>query len=219
MTAMELTRVSCANYKAFPGEASIEIRPLTILVGKNNAGKSVLTRLPVLLAHALSSGARRPLDLQVGEIDFGTAFVDLVHRQDRHGACSLGATFEEADEVTELRAAVQGVSHGGKDDAVVQRLRRQIRDSEPYLDVVEHPELPLHPAAHGGLADLFVESAKRPGARILLEIHSKAFLLRVRRSIAEEKIDPSKVALYWVEDLPEGNLQGNLSRLTNSRQH
>jgi hypothetical protein len=364
---MELTAVSCANYKAFPIKTEIEIRPLTIFVGKNNAGKSILTRLPVLLAHALSSRAERPLDLRVGEVSFGTSFGDLIHRQDPHGACSLGATFSQGDEATQFRATVQSVSHGDQTDevvascqldgrdldltlkwevtperppryrdvgpvefrgllphvhnpaltekqlfgldqwrrrcdnfsnrisylgplrprpekvyskerhrpgelgsdgedapywlakeeglldrvsawyqehldgwrlklessfslfqcmlerdgttvhladggegmsqvlpVVVQRLRHQVEDTEPYLDIVEHPELHLHPAAHRGLADLFVESARRPGARILVEIHSETFLLRLRRRVAEGKLDPSRVVLYWIEDLPNG---------------
>ncbi|OQY48068.1 MAG: hypothetical protein B6247_25630 [Candidatus Parabeggiatoa sp. nov. 2] len=51
---MKLTALSFENYKAFSKRESIEVRPLTILIGRNNAGKSAISRLPLLIARALS---------------------------------------------------------------------------------------------------------------------------------------------------------------------
>lgn len=85
---------------------------------------------------------------------------------------------------------------------VVQQLLSR-RRPEPFLDLVEQPELHLHSAAQPPLADLFLETAKQGAGTVLVETHSENLLLRVRRRIAEGA-DPSLVALYWVDEHPEG---------------
>jgi predicted ATPase len=57
------------------------------------------------------------------------------------------------------------------------------------LLIVEQPELHLHPAAHGNVADLVVASSKADQgwepATCLIETHSEQFIMRIRRRIAE----------------------------------
>lgn len=405
---MELTGLSFENYRAFTRRESLELRPLTVLIGRNSSGKSAISRLPLLLARALSERAQSPLDLDIDGVDFGGSFVDLIHNRTPHGAVGLGATFERAGgERLELWARVQHFSEfemqvvssfelklngqpalilsrvleddprhepgrykavlGGREDSldmvlsfkglwpdipkerfaflVAQMLsprtsgtftveqsifdkllkvlpevrtaltrlgylgpfrippKRQYRypggmpqnvgvsgaeapsllgaDSlrkggivvravgEWYrkhlggwlldvsrqgtafslvlrspddptvevnlvdvgtglsqvlplvvqrhfdaltgegvgLEVVEQPELHLHPGAHGDLADLYIQAAARPGSRFLIETHSENFILRIRRRIAEGKLDAGRVALYWVDDTPRPGSQ------------
>ncbi len=87
---------------------------------------------------------------------------------------------------------------------VVQQLVHRGADRSSFFDVVEEPELHLHPAAHAPLADLFLETARGGHGQVLVETHSENLLLRVRRRIAEGA-DPDLVALYWVEDRPQGD--------------
>lgn len=68
----------------------------------------------------------------------------------------------------------------------------------PVLEIVEQPELHLHPAAHGALADLYLNATRYTGVRFLIETHSETLLLRLRRRIAEG-LDPRTVAIYFVE--------------------
>lgn len=70
---------------------------------------------------------------------------------------------------------------------------------KPVLEIVEQPELHLHPAAHGGLADLYLGAIQRGDVRFLIETHSETMLLRLRRRIAEGKAEPESVAIYFVE--------------------
>jgi len=53
-----------------------------------------------------------------------------------------------------------------------------------YLTVVEQPELHLHPALQGALADIFIESCNR-GSKIIIESHSEHVLLRTLRRVRE----------------------------------
>jgi len=67
------------------------------------------------------------------------------------------------------------------------------------IEIVEQPELHLHPGAHGSVADLYLASLCNPGSQFIVETHSENFLLRVRRRIAERTVDNDKVAIYWFD--------------------
>lgn len=391
---MQITGLTLEQYKAFPRREELEIRPLTVLIGKNSAGKSSIARLPLLLARAVSGRADAPLDLSVDEVDFGSSFTDLVYNRRRHGALTLGLTGKLQDQRTfRLVAKVQHFSERmlqvvthceisvgehtltltwtGREpeegeepyDVVLQTgqgqpsavsslaiafagllptrpfltalarrfdltqtfgadalreldwlldaigylgpfrvspkrsyqipggnprhvgrsglhapallgadvVRRKsdllgsvstwyeenlggwrldvdrqgdqfalvlIKPSDPSvrvnlvdagtglsqvlplvvqrqldmanpggstLEIVEQPELHLHPAAHAPLADLYIDAIASGGRRFLIETHSENFLLRLRRRIAERTtLSSDQVALYWIDD-PQGN--------------
>lgn len=68
------------------------------------------------------------------------------------------------------------------------------------LIIIEQPELHLHPAAHGNLAQIFVESTQNdPNKRYLIETHAPNFVLRLRRLIAKGTLNKDNVALYFVD--------------------
>lgn len=66
------------------------------------------------------------------------------------------------------------------------------------ITIAEQPEIHLNPKIQCELADLFVSMADK-GQTIIAETHSEHLLLRLRRLIAEEKIDSEDVAIYFVE--------------------
>ena len=71
-------------------------------------------------------------------------------------------------------------------------------DEGPGLDVIEHPEAELHPAAHGAVAELLLRhlpGAERP---VIVETHSEMLLLRARRWVAEGRLPADHVVIYWV---------------------
>ena len=66
--------------------------------------------------------------------------------------------------------------------------------------IVEQPEIHLHPAAQATLADLFVEyTRKEKGPQFIIETHSEHFVLRIRRRIAEGKLPPNRVTIFFVQ--------------------
>ncbi|MBI3949652.1 MAG: DUF3696 domain-containing protein [Acidobacteria bacterium] len=73
------------------------------------------------------------------------------------------------------------------------------------LLLMEQPEIHLHPKAQAHLGDLFVEAAKQENRRMMIETHSEHVLARVRRRIAEGKIERGDVAIYYFEPTPEGS--------------
>lgn len=66
------------------------------------------------------------------------------------------------------------------------------------LLISEQPEIHLNPKLQAELADLFADLVARQG-RIIVETHSEHFILRLRRLVAEERLQAKDVGLYFVE--------------------
>jgi len=68
----------------------------------------------------------------------------------------------------------------------------------------------LHPAAHGSLAQRFVESLEDKNKSYLIEAHSENLVLRMRRLIAEGLLNKDDLGVYYVhfdEYTKESSLQ------------
>lgn len=111
-------------------------------------------------------------------------------------------TLHRGQVTVNLAEAGQGMQHVLP--VVVQQLAHRFNEESSFLDLVEEPELHLHPAAHAPLADLFLESAKGGIGQVVIETHSENLLLRLRRRIAEGSVAPELVAMYWIEDMEDG---------------
>jgi hypothetical protein len=75
----KLTGISTVDYRAFPGRLDLELRPLTLLYGRNNAGKSAVLRLLPILADSIADGATSPFD--IGRVAGpGASFLDVPAR-------------------------------------------------------------------------------------------------------------------------------------------
>jgi hypothetical protein len=59
------------NYRSFQQPSTIELRPITLLLGKNSSGKSSLTRLTPLLQQSLDRRTASPLLWTSDVVDFG----------------------------------------------------------------------------------------------------------------------------------------------------
>lgn len=64
--------------------------------------------------------------------------------------------------------------------------------------VLEEPEAHLHPAAQVALAD-FIVACSNSGRQLIVETHSEHIVNRVRRRIAEGKLDPGHVQMLGAE--------------------
>ncbi len=74
--------------------------------------------------------------------------------------------------------------------------------------ILEQPEIHLHPAVQAGLADVFVHAIKERDIQIILESHSEHLLKRLQLHMAEEKVHPSEVALYFCATEADSGLSG-----------
>lgn len=76
---MKIKSISFENYKAFKEEQKLELKPITLLLGKNSSGKSVITKLFTLLDNSLSRRIDAPLLLNNYGVELGAEFRDLVY--------------------------------------------------------------------------------------------------------------------------------------------
>ncbi|BAY43618.1 hypothetical protein SAMD00079811_11980 [Scytonema sp. HK-05] len=90
----------------------------------------------------------------------------------------------------------------GMNQALPLVVRANVTDRPDSMIVLEQPELHLHPAAHGDLAELFAKSAKENNQTFIIETHSENILLRLRKLIVENDFGFTKddVVIYWLED-------------------
>jgi len=378
---MKLSYIGFENYKAFKNPQLLNIKPITVIIGKNSSGKSILTRLPLLFAKSLGRDREEPIQLQFDGIEFGGEFKDLIYNRLEHGSIKVSLGFDDHTRITfeiqnvsnspiqfvknwsveskdfnlkieldlhqykinsvenliyrstseELVVTFKGVipisiSSKAKgrlyeselNDLAIQleELTEKIQYIGPFrafpdriyrysgsipnkigtkgeltsqvlamssfiddqlishvsdwycthlggwridvtkesnsfevvlvspedstvkinivdagqgmsqvlplivrcflnkdfsnsIEIIEQPELHLHPAAHGDLAELFALTAKREGSCFIIETHSENFLLRLRRLIVQGQLIPEDVIIYWVDDKtrPGSNLR------------
>ena len=72
------------------------------------------------------------------------------------------------------------------------------------LILIEQPEIHLHPRAQTVLGDLFIDAIRQQNRRFIIETHSEHMLARIRRRIAEKKLDKSEIAIYYFNPTSDG---------------
>lgn len=336
-----IDKISFENYKLFKDHQELELRKITVLIGKNSSGKSAVVKLPTLIENSLSGTFNEPLVLNNNGVELGGEFRDLIYG--RTPTSSLNLSIEDKNEKLEINIAsgtgtkdfpqivywqlyknklifprydfkgfiptldnpieslklktefigpfrelpkrgyerpntkeiekigitgentysilIQdsltteellinkvsnwykanfdgwGVRVNNEKDPFYQieltrdNLHINIKDvgegmsqalplvtralmptTSELLIIMEQPELHLHPAAHGDLAELFVKSLEDKNKRYLIETHSQNFVLRLRRLVAEGKIDKDDVIIYFV-DFDEDEVKSDLKKI------
>ncbi len=328
-----INKIKFSNYKLFKGQQTLELKPMTVLIGKNSSGKSAVLKLPTLIENSLSGKFQEPLLLTNNGMEIGGEFKDLIYGR-RYGQLkiSLENDIEKLDVGINSNSREYGISYWKLNDVeldmltgsfsgflaesekiktlslktnyissyreglkryfeknrktyevigtkgenvyliliedaltssqnIIKQVSKFYQDNfegwsirvnkdnaPPYqielekgelsinlkevglgmihalplvviasmpakeetLIIIEEPELHLHPAAHGNLAQLFAESLTDKNKHYLIETHSQNFVLRLRALVAEGKLDKEDLALYYVEydeDESESNLR------------
>lgn len=73
---------------------------------------------------------------------------------------------------------------------------------KPFVDAIEQPELHLHDAAQAPIGDLCLSALQNSQGMMIIETHSEALVLRIRRRVAEG-LSPEQVSILFVEDVGE----------------
>lgn len=331
--------ISFENYKLFKEEQTLELCPITLVIGKNNSGKSAVLKLPVILEGSLKEGGNNPLKLTYKGARIGQGYPDLFYNRESIGlqvkvasqtenlsitmnltrayGLSVHSYIQNGEELPVSSLSLEGLKNidnpletitintdyigafrefpdvqirdlserynrigdNGKkafnllaqyhrdNDSVLEEINQWFRNNfegweiavrdvsgttpsyeitlstgaisyinitdtgsgirqvlplivrsfmpveETTLIIIEEPETHLHPAAHGNLAERFVESYLNDNNRhYLIETHSENFLLRLRALVAQGKLAPEDLAIYYV-DYEEENKQSSLRRI------
>lgn len=96
---MSLKSISFSSYKKFRDENKVEIKPVTILVGKNSSGKSSICKLFPMLANSITPyNIFPPLLFENNGVSLGTSFSDISHNGDSVGL-SFGLQFSDGIDI------------------------------------------------------------------------------------------------------------------------
>lgn len=85
--------IEVENYRAFADRQQLDLRPLTLLYGVNNAGKSALLRALPLIGDSLNSDGMTPLDFESQAVR-GASFRDLRWQGSRAPSPTINFRFD-----------------------------------------------------------------------------------------------------------------------------
>ncbi len=77
-----INKISFKNYKLFKEKQTLELKPLTILIGKNNSGKSAVLKLPTMISASLRGDFSAPLELKNDDVVIGLSYEDLFYNRE-----------------------------------------------------------------------------------------------------------------------------------------
>lgn len=325
-----INKISFKNYKSFKELQSLELKPITVLIGKNSSGKSALAKLPTLISASLTGEFTPPLKMENQGVRLGESYSDLIYNKNFvtnnlelileskteklaitlkgdeknktdfieyiindtpidlqknkfKGFTNSETKFEELNisydyigpyrklpdanylnnynehnkvgikgenayqilindfenqgqlmknisdwykenfdgwgidiipviapaPTFQFALSNQGINHinlvnvgQGMNQALplIVRSFMQVEGDEDELIIIEEPETHLHPAAHGNLAERFVQSyLKDTKKKYLIETHSQNFVLRLRRLVALNTLKKDDLAIYFVD--------------------
>ncbi len=92
---MKIKSISFENYKAFAEKQTLELKPITVLIGKNSSGKSSIAKLFTLLENSLSGKIQEPLLLKNNDVELGGEFADLFFGKNPRNPVSFSVEFEK----------------------------------------------------------------------------------------------------------------------------
>jgi AAA15 family ATPase/GTPase len=137
---MKVKSISFENYKAFYERQTIQIKPITILIGKNSSGKSSIAKLFTLFENSLMGNIDEPLLLNNNGVELGGEFDNLFFENNPGGISLIFKIVFENDVQIEI-ALLKKVDGYGleifqwkyQDD--VLKLELELND-DGYLDTI-----------------------------------------------------------------------------------
>jgi len=75
--------------------------------------------------------------------------------------------------------------------------------------LIEQPELHLHPALQGNLAETLVKAVERTRGQVILETHSEHMVLRIQKLIRLGRLSADEVSVLVIESAPDGHQESH----------
>lgn len=99
MNSTTLNSISFSSYKRFGNKEELEIRPVTILVGKNSSGKSSITKLLTILSKSFSGELKKSVMLlDTDGVSLGVSYQNLCHNGNSTGL-AFGVCFKNGIQI------------------------------------------------------------------------------------------------------------------------
>ena len=96
---MAIQQIKFSRYKSFYKEQTFDIKPITLVIGKNNAGKTALIQLPLMIGEWLNSNYGLPLGYN-NEFSFAKNWKQLFFNRSEVGYLQISFTTDNDLEIT-----------------------------------------------------------------------------------------------------------------------
>ena len=147
---MSITQFTMEDVRCFSERQTLEIRPLTFLVGENSTGKTTTLACFHVLANYLLN---REVDFNVDPYSMGT-FKDIVRNsRNRDKVFKLGFTYTYQNENVEC--TFEFVEKKGGFEPVVNLATMKFKNGEIVFKTQDEPERSMHLAAFDGKQNLY----------------------------------------------------------------
>lgn len=135
---VKLKKIIFSSYKKFEEQFSLEIRPITILIGKNSSGKSSISKLIPMLKNAMAGNLNVPFLFENEGVVLGSAFSDISHNGNNVDL-SFGVEYEDGlSVIAEFISKTGNKDYWIKDYTVVYNgstySLKQKKDQSSYVD-------------------------------------------------------------------------------------
>jgi predicted ATPase len=112
-----INEISFKNFKLFKNKQTLQLRPITILIGKNNTGKTAVAKLPTLIAGSLSGTFSAPINLENEGVRLGLSYEDIFYNRVITGDA---VEFEIKNDTEELVVFISG---DRKDNIIISKYK------------------------------------------------------------------------------------------------
>jgi predicted ATPase len=107
-----IRKIYFTNYKSFKESQELELKPITILIGKNNSGKSAIAKLPALVSWSLSGDFNQPIKWKNDDgVKLGESYGDLIYNKN-FVTSNLGLKIEDEEGNEKLSVTIKGDEKG-----------------------------------------------------------------------------------------------------------
>lgn len=184
---MPLRAIECEGFKALSGPTTVDVRPITVIFGRNNSGKTTLARLPIFAAASLIE-RKNLFSLTHGEIRFASSFLDLASVDQAHPRISFGLRWNSP---SALRIQLQHVTADISADSVQPRL----------LGIDDHDPIPIQlESSPANSAGSQLHRALSRSDKALLESHRQDLSEILRNTIHIASARPRIESTYSIRE-------------------
>lgn len=131
-----INQVSFKNYKIFKDKQTIKLKPITILIGKNNTGKSAVLKLMTLIEGGLDDLKDEVFELKNNDVIIANEFKDLIHGKFSR---PLELEFIQKTEEIESQLNLSVIVDSNNDKPIIENWvlneRKAGRSSEEKIDL------------------------------------------------------------------------------------
>ena len=96
-----VSKIRFKNFKLFKEWQTLEIKPITILIGKNNTGKTAVMKLPTMIAGSLNKNDWAALELETQSVRIGYSYEELFYNTDLNAEPLVFEIYSNDDQIVE----------------------------------------------------------------------------------------------------------------------